>query len=198
MHRIPNILSSIRILLSPVFLVLFFQDEFLWKAIGLAVYIIAAITDYFDGYYARKYKTESDFGVFLDPLADKFLTFSGFFVLPFIDPVQFPWWAIILIIIRDVIITLLRVYTKRKKKLMVTRTTAKIKTTVQMVFLYIGLAVGLFQGVDFFAGDWVRYILSTNILLYLMIFVTFVTVYSGIEYIYVNRSIFKSKASETT
>lgn len=99
MHRIPNILSSIRILLSPVFLVLFFQDEFLWKAIGLAVYIIAAITDYFDGYYARKYKTESDFGVFLDPLADKFLTFSGFFVLPFIDPVQFPWWAIILIII---------------------------------------------------------------------------------------------------
>lgn len=198
MHRIPNILSSIRILLSPVFLVLFFQDEFLLKAIGLAVYIIAAITDYFDGYYARKYKTESDFGVFLDPLADKFLTFSGFFVLPFIDPVQFPWWAIILIIIRDVIITLLRVYTKRKKKLMVTRTIAKIKTTVQMVFLYIGLAVGLFQNVDFFAGDWVRYILSTNILLYLMLFVTFVTVYSGIEYIYVNRSIFKSKASETT
>lgn len=198
MHRIPNILSSIRILLSPVFLVLFFQDEFLLKAIGLAVYIIAAITDYFDGYYARKYKTESDFGVFLDPLADKFLTFSGFFVLPFIDPVQFPWWAIILIIIRDVIITLLRVYTKRKKKLMVTRTIAKIKTTVQMVFLYIGLAVGLFQNVDFFAGEWVRYILSTNILLYLMLFVTFVTVYSGIEYVYVNRSIFKSKASETT
>lgn len=198
MHRIPNILSSIRILLSPVFLVLFFQDEFLLKAIGLAVYIIAAITDYFDGYYARKYKTESDFGVFLDPLADKFLTFSGFFVLPFIDPIQFPWWAIILIIIRDVIITLLRVYTKRKKKLMVTRTIAKIKTTVQMVFLYIGLAVGLFQNVDFFAGDWVRYILSTNILLYLMLFVTFVTVYSGIEYVYVNRSIFKSKASETT
>lgn len=196
MHRIPNILSSVRILLSPVFLILFFQDEFLLKAIGLAVYIIAAITDYFDGYYARKYKTESDFGVFLDPLADKFLTFSGFFVLPFIDPVQFPWWAIILIVIRDIVITLLRIYTKRKKKLMVTRATAKIKTTVQMVFLYIGLAVGLFKNVEFFVGDWVRYILNTNILLYLMIFVTFVTVYSGIEYLYVNRGIFKMKASE--
>lgn len=76
---------------------------------------------------------------------------------------------------------------KRKKVTMETRFTAKIKTTIQMVFLYIGLAVGLFQGVDFFAGVWVDWILETDILLYLMIFVTGVTVYSGVEYLVVNR-----------
>lgn len=196
MHRLPNILSGVRIVLAPVFLVLFFQDDFLLKAIGLAVYIIAAITDYYDGYFARKYKVYTDFGAFLDPLADKFLTFSGFIVLPFIAVDQFPWWAIGLIIVRDTVITVLRVYMKRKKVTMETRFTAKIKTTIQMVFLYIGLAVGLFQGVDFFAGAWVEWILDTNILLILMLFVTAVTVYSGIEYLYVNRAHLKSSKSE--
>lgn len=193
MHRLPNILSSIRIILSPIFLLLWFQDEFLLKALGLAVYIIAAVTDYFDGYYARKFEVQSKLGVFLDPLADKFLTFSGFIVLPFIDAEQFPWWAIGIIIFRDVVITIFRIYTNRKEQPMVTRFTAKAKTTIQMIFLYIGLVVGLFQNVDFFVGDWVQLILQTDILLYLMIFVASVTLYSGVEYIVVNRMVFKSE-----
>lgn len=190
MHRLPNILSAVRLLLAPIFLFLFFQDSFLFKAIGLAVFIIAAVTDYFDGYYARKYQVESALGRFLDPLADKFLTFSGFIVLPFISADQFPWWAIILIILRDIIITVFRVYTNRKKQPMATRFTAKAKTTVQMVFLYIGLLVGLFQNVNFFVSDWISMLLETDILLYLMIFVTSVTLYSGVEYIVINRAVF--------
>ncbi|GAB5408172.1 MAG: CDP-diacylglycerol--glycerol-3-phosphate 3-phosphatidyltransferase [Balneolaceae bacterium] len=158
------------------------------------VYIIAAITDYFDGYYARKYQVETTLGIFLDPLADKFLTFSGFFVLPFIDSEQFPWWAIGIIIFRDVVITVFRVYTNRKKQPMITRFTAKAKTTIQMIFLYLGLVVGLFQNVNFFLGDWARLLLSTDILLYLLIFVASVTLYSGIEYIVVNKSVFKKSS----
>ncbi len=162
---------------------------------GLVVYIIAAVTDYFDGYYARKYAVESKLGIFLDPLADKFLTFSGFCVLPFIDSDLFPWWAIGLIIFRDVVITIFRVYTNRKKQPMITRFTAKAKTTIQMIFLYLGLIVGLFQNIDFFLGDWVRLLLDTQILLYLMIFVTSVTLYSGVEYIVINKSVFKKTYS---
>ena len=195
MHLLPNILSGLRIILAPVFLILFFQDDFIMKAIGLGVYIIAAITDYYDGYFARKYEVYSDFGAFLDPLADKFLTFSGFIVLPFIAADQFPWWAIILIIFRDTVITILRVYMKQRNVSMITRKTAKIKTTIQMVFLYLGLCIGLFQNVDFFAGEWVEWILSTNILLYLMIFVTGVTIYSGVEYLVVNQHHLKIKNS---
>lgn len=194
MHRIPNILSTVRIILSPVFLFLWFQDDFLLKTLGLAIYVIAAITDYFDGYYARKYKIESKLGIFLDPLADKFLTFSGFGVLPFIDPVQFPWWAIGVIFFRDIAITLFRVFTNRRNQPMITRFTAKAKTTIQMIFLYIGLLVGLFQNVDFFVADWVSWLLSTNILLSMMLFVAFVTLYSGIEYVVINRAVFKKKS----
>lgn len=195
MHLLPNILSGLRIILAPVFLILFFQDDFIMKAIGLGVYIIAAITDYYDGYFARKYGVYSDFGAFLDPLADKFLTFSGFIVLPFIAADQFPWWAIILIIFRDTVITILRVYMKQRNVSMITRKTAKIKTTIQMVFLYLGLCIGLFQNVDFFTGEWVEWILSTNILLYLMIFVTGITIYSGVEYVVVNQHHLKIKKS---
>ena len=195
MHLLPNILSGLRIILAPVFLILFFQDDFIMKAIGLGVYIIAAITDYYDGYFARKYEVYSDFGAFLDPLADKFLTFSGFIVLPFIAADQFPWWAIILIIFRDTVITILRLYMKQRNVSMITRKTAKIKTTIQMVFLYLGLCIGLFQNVDFFAGEWVEWILSTNILLYLMIFITGVTIYSGVEYLVVNQHHLKIKKS---
>lgn len=187
MHRLPDILSGVRILLAPVFLFLFFQDDFIMNTIGLAVYIIAAVTDYYDGYFARKYQIDSNFGAFLDPLADKILTFSGFIVLPFIDTTQFPWWAINIIIIRDTFITILRVYLKRKKVNMQTRHTAKIKTTIQMFFLYLGLIIGLFQGVDFIAANWVEWLLNTNIMFYLMIFVTGVTAYSGIEYLLVNK-----------
>ena len=196
MLLLPNILSGLRIILAPVFLILFFQDDFVMKAIGLGVYIIAAITDYYDGYYARKFGIYSDFGAFLDPLADKFLTFSGFIVLPFIAADQFPWWAIILIIFRDTVITILRVYMKQKNVAMITRKTAKIKTTIQMVFLYLGLCVGLFQNVNFFAGLWVEWILNTNILLYLMIFVTGVTIYSGVEYLVINQNQLKIKKLE--
>jgi CDP-diacylglycerol--glycerol-3-phosphate 3-phosphatidyltransferase len=187
MHRLPDILSGVRILLAPVFLFLFFQEDFIMNTIGMAVYIIAAVTDYYDGYFARKYQIDSNFGAFLDPLADKILTFSGFIVLPFIDTTQFPWWAIIIIIIRDTFITILRVYLKHKKVNMQTRYSAKIKTTIQMVFLYLGLLIGLFQGVDFIAANWVEWLLNTNIMFYLMIFVTGVTAYSGIEYLLVNK-----------
>lgn len=195
MHRIPNILSSVRIILSPIFLLLWFQDEFFLKLLGLIVYIIAAVTDYFDGYYARKYAVESKIGIFLDPLADKFLTFSGFCVLPFIDAEQFPWWAIGVIIFRDVTITIFRVYTNRKKQPMITRFTAKAKTTIQMIFLYLGLVVGLFQNSGFFLEDWARLLLQTDILLYLMIFVASVTLYSGIEYLFVNKAVFKKSSN---
>ena len=84
---------------------------------------------------------------------------------------------------------------KQRNVSMITRKTAKIKTTIQMVFLYLGLCIGLFQNVDFFAGEWVEWILTTNILLYLMIFVTGVTIYSGVEYLVVNRHHLKIKKS---
>ena len=160
-----------------------------WGILSIVVFTIAAITDYFDGHYARKHQIETSLGVFLDPLADKILTFSAFVVLPFIDPNQFPWWAIIVIIVRDVFMTVLRIYVNRNHIEMATRSFAKTKTTIQLVFLLIGV----FYGTDNIIGTIGEYILHTGVMFWLMMFVTFITVYSALEYIVANKSIFTSK-----
>lgn len=192
MKSLPNILSGTRLLMAPIFFFLFIQDDLLWRGISLVVFSIAALTDFFDGYFARKYEVESNFGIFLDPLADKFLTFAGFVCLPFVDSSQFVWWAIILIVIRDVTITLLRIYSDRQGIVMQTRKTAKIKTAAQMGYLYIALLLGFLILIPGTTSEIVRTIFSTDILYWGLIAVTAITVYSGIEYLYVNRNLFSS------
>lgn len=195
MKSLPNILSSLRIVLAPVFLYLYLQGGLVWGLLSILVFTIAAITDYFDGHYARKYQIETSLGVFLDPLADKVLTFSAFIVLPFIDESQFPWWAVTLIIIRDVFMTSLRVYANKKNMQMKTRNLAKTKTTIQLTFLYVALLLGVFEGTGNIIAHWAEVILSTGAMFWVMMFVTFVTVYSGLEYIFTNKNLFRSSAS---
>ncbi len=180
--------------MAPVFLILFIQDDILWRGLSLFVFLIAALSDIIDGYYARRYEVESDFGVFLDPLADKFLTFAGFVCLPFLDPQHFPWWAVFLIVIRDIAVTSLRIFASRQGIVLETRTTAKAKTAIQMGYLYVALLFGfliLFGGAF---DELVRTIYATNIFYWGMMAVVFITVYSGIEYLIVNRKLFYSAA----
>lgn len=190
MQRIPNILSVSRIVLAPLFVVMYIQDALLWSSLSIAVFAIAAVTDYFDGYIARHYAAGSKAGVFLDPLADKILTFAGFICLPFISSEQFPWWAIILIFLRDIFVTLLRIWASRRGKEMQTSISAKAKTFSQMVFLYIVLLVGVFVQAEVTIGEYSRQLLNTGILEWVFYAVTFITVYTGVEYTWVNRHLF--------
>ncbi|WP_421774925.1 CDP-alcohol phosphatidyltransferase family protein [Gracilimonas sp.] len=191
MKNIPNILSAIRMVLAPIFLFMYIQDELVWRSLSIAVFATAAVTDYFDGKIARYYQLESDFGVFIDPLADKFLTFAGFFCLPFLDVSQFPWWAVIVIVVRDVFVTSLRLYADRKKIPLKTRFTAKAKTMVQMVFLYTVLLLGVFKQADIEFAEAATQFFNSGVLYYVMMFVTALTVYSGAEYIWGNSQLFK-------
>ena len=142
MRQLPNILSTIRIILAPIFLMLYVQDEVVWRALSVGIFAVAVVTDFFDGYIARLYSAETDYGVFLDPLADKFLTFAGFICLPFINVSQFPWWAVGVIVFRDIIVTGMRILADYRDLSMDTRLTAKFKTLGQMFFLYLALMVG--------------------------------------------------------
>ncbi|MDG5766118.1 CDP-diacylglycerol--glycerol-3-phosphate 3-phosphatidyltransferase [Balneolales bacterium ANBcel1] len=191
MKRIPNILSLLRILLAPLFVYLYLQDAFFWAALGMVVFIVAAITDYLDGYLARRLKVSSSLGMFLDPLADKILTFAGFICLPLIDPAQFPWWIIAVIVVRDIAITSLRVWADYRGVVMETRSLAKAKTMVQMIFLYTALLTALLAKAGGFVGDTATYFLNLGLLGWLFIFVMVFTVYTALEYLYINRKLFR-------
>ena len=100
---------------------------------ALMIFIIASITDAYDGYYARKYDQITPEGKFLDPLADKILVTSAFMSFALLDVVEF--WMIGLIIFRDLFVTGLRMAMERKGLSMVTSTVAKAKTATQMTII---------------------------------------------------------------
>ena len=190
MQRLPNILSTTRLILAPIFLLLYIQDEVVWRALSVGIFAVAVVTDFFDGYIARLYGYQTPYGVFLDPLADKFLTFAGFICLPFIDADQFPWWAVFIIVFRDVLVTGMRMLADRKNIKMDTRLTAKFKTLSQMFFLYSVLLVGVFIETDVWLSAYCIELMQSGILAWLMMAIVVLTVYSGFEYIYINKNLF--------
>lgn len=100
---LPNQLTILRIILTPVFLFFFLSDNSLFIQISLAVYIVAALTDWYDGWLARKFNYITEWGKFWDPLADKILTsavFIGFVIVGLL-----PLWMVFLIIFRDLSVT---------------------------------------------------------------------------------------------
>ncbi len=198
MRRLPNILSTIRIILAPIFLILYVQDEVVWRALSVGVFAVAVVTDFFDGYIARLYGYQTAYGVFLDPLADKFLTFAGFICLPFIDASQFPWWAIVVIVFRDILVTGMRMLADYRNLSMDTRFTAKVKTLSQMFFLYLVLMVGVFIETDVWLTAYCIQLMQSGILGWLMVAIVILTVYSGFEYLYVNKKIFSIKNDTKT
>nr|WP_282958229.1 CDP-alcohol phosphatidyltransferase family protein [Halalkalibaculum roseum] len=183
-------MSATRMILAPIFLLLYIQDEVVWRALSVGIFAVAVVTDFFDGYIARLYGYQTAYGVFLDPLADKFLTFAGFICLPFINAEQFPWWAVGVIVLRDVIVTGMRMIADHRNISMKTRFTAKFKTMAQMIFLYLVLMVGVFINTDVWLSTYSRELMQSGILEWGMMAIVVLTLYSGVEYILTNKEIF--------
>ena len=133
MMTLPNILTFGRILLTPVFIICLFDDFPAAHIWALVIFVIASITDAYDGYYARKNNMVTDTGRFLDPLADKILVSSAFISFAIMELIDF--WMVGIIIFRDVFVTGLRVVMSRHGKTMMTSKIAKSKTGVQLLSL---------------------------------------------------------------
>jgi CDP-diacylglycerol--glycerol-3-phosphate 3-phosphatidyltransferase len=189
-QKLPNILSSLRIILAFLFVYLYLQTELEYRITSLVIFFFAAISDYYDGKIAREYEIETKFGVFLDPLADKFLTFAGFASLAVLAPSVFPWWIVIVITVRDVGVTLLRIYAEKKDYNMETRFLAKAKTLVQMIYLYLALLFGMIVNLSY---NWVAILGITFHVAFWMVLL--LTVYSGLEYIFTNKKLFQKSSA---
>jgi CDP-diacylglycerol--glycerol-3-phosphate 3-phosphatidyltransferase len=194
---IPNQLTALRILLVPVFFVLLLQADPYLKLLGVIVFVFASLTDFYDGYHARKYGVTTRLGAFLDPLADKLLITAAF--LLYVGMGYLALWMVVLVIIRDVVVTGLRVYAEFKNRPVVTSMEAKYKTLVQNIFVYVVMALMLMKEAAF-AGKSVsltvnRFLVS-GYLNYIMLAVTVFTVYTGISYLVSNWRICLHKPLE--
>ena len=156
-----------RVLLIPFYMAAMYLsggNTGVWMWIALLVFIAASLTDYLDGHIARKYHQTTDFGKFLDPLADKLLTISAMCV--FCQWGSFPAWALMIVLTREFAVTGLRLIAVQKGNVIAAGWSGKIKTASTMVGL---CAMMVIPGVA-----WL------NALVIAVIVVT--TVYSGTEY----------------
>jgi len=189
---LPNQLTVLRIILTPVFYLLFRTGEPLFVQISMGVYIVAAFTDWYDGWLARKFNYITEWGKFLDPLADKILNSAAFFAFVYLDIL--PLWMVVIIVIRDFFITGLRAVADYQNISFVTRKSAKWKTFMQMVFINYLLFVYTFSITSsIYVGNEsiFKLLMDENLIYYTMSFVTILTFYTGIEYVYKNIALIK-------
>lgn len=160
-------ITLIRVLFIPVYMVFMYMSggqTGVWMWISLGVFILASLTDYIDGQIARKYNQISDFGKFLDPLADKLLTIAA--MLMFCQWGSFPAWALMIVLTREFAVTGLRLVAVGKGKVIAAGWSGKVKTASTMVGLCVWM---VFPGVELLSGIITAVIIIT-------------TVYSGVEY----------------
>lgn len=175
---LPNLLTILRILLTPPIIIFLFWGEgyrgktYLFASVVL--FTVAALTDFFDGYFARKYSAKTKHGSFLDPLADKILVISTFLAFYFLDIISF--WLIAVIVLRDFGITFLRTFMLKNGSSLNTSYFAKVKTTFQFIAIYLCFLYLIIN--SYLNIDYLKIYLDS-----FMFLVAIVTLWSGIDYL---------------
>ncbi len=180
--NVPNLLSISRIVLIPVLIYLLYMKMWIW---ALILFGGASLTDLLDGWSARKLNQESEFGVFIDPLADKFLVISVLTALMVIDPYLeiFDFWMIVVIVGRDVLITFMRFLAYRRGRHLQTSSFGKVKTAFQMVSIVIIIMIYLVRKKGI-------YVTHQSVPYWIMLVVTVLTALSGLRYLFTNWRLF--------
>jgi CDP-diacylglycerol---glycerol-3-phosphate 3-phosphatidyltransferase len=180
--NLPNTISIARILLIPFFILFLLAPMNLGTVLGMKtgvfiaflIFIFASLTDWVDGYLARKLNLVTNLGKFLDPLADKLLMTGGF--VAFVEIGLAPAWIVILILSREFAVTGLRVVAASEGKVIAAGYSGKVKTTIQ-IFTIIALFLN------------VSPVLNTVMLWASAI----ITIYSGIEYFVENKKVLQTQ-----
>lgn len=174
-----NKITLIRIALIPVFLFFLLTDAVLYsRFIAVAVFLIASATDSLDGYIARKYNQITDFGKFIDPLADKTLVISA--LVGMVQLGQICAVAVIMIIAREFAVTGLRIVAASSGRVIAAAMSGKLKTVIQIVTIAFIIASYEFIGVFPFLTY------ANSALVWITVIIT---IYSGAEYIIKNKDV---------
>ena len=169
-------ITLVRVAMIPAFLATMYAsygEAGLWMYISLAIFIIASLTDFVDGYIARHYNQTTDFGKFLDPLADKLLTVAA--MAMFCEWGVFPAWALMVILTREFAVSGLRMVASQKGSVIAAGWSGKVKTASTMVCIVL-----MFLPIPAVVNTicvWV---------------ITLTTLYSGVEYFMKNKDVIQS------
>jgi CDP-diacylglycerol--glycerol-3-phosphate 3-phosphatidyltransferase len=189
----PNYLTMLRVALTPVFVLLY---RYVGVAFGLLAFSAAAVTDLLDGRIARKTGKVTDFGKFMDPLADKLLVCAALFAFLKLGPRLITSWMVLIIVIRELTITILRTWAARKGNVIAATKLGKYKASSQMYSIAIALLLLTIADIRrrFFPNSlhFLTRIRNHNgPIFYLMLIPVALTLISGLEFLYINRKLLK-------
>ncbi len=165
-----NKITLVRVILIPVFVVICYLSFPYSRWVALVIFILASFSDFLDGYIARTYNQITDFGKFLDPIADKLLVTSA--MLIFVEQGRMPAWVLLCVIAREFAVSALRLVAVDNGRVIAAGWSGKVKTASTMVCICVLLVFDL---------------PVLNLVCNAVILVT--TVYSGIEYFIRNRDV---------
>ena len=166
-----NKLTLCRVVMIPIFIVLLYQDFTHHLLAALGVFILASITDFVDGYVARHYNQVTDFGKFMDPLADKLLVMSA--MAWFVQAGWMAAWAFFLVIARELAVTGLRLVAVEQGRVIAAAKSGKVKTASTMVCICLMLLLSN----------------AATLRLVCVWIILLTTIYSGVEYFIKNRDV---------
>lgn len=175
--NLANKITMARVVMIPLFCAVYmgtFLTEPISRYTALAIFIVASLSDWLDGYIARSRNLVTNFGKFADPLADKLLVLAALICL--VDKGLLPWWLVILILSREFIITGFRTIAAAENIVIAASWWGKIKTNLQLIMIIFIIAG--------FQGEWAN--ITANVLILLA---AFFTVMSAVDYIYKNRQV---------
>ncbi len=187
--NLPNKLTILRVILVPAFVIVLTVGITapLSYGIAAAVFLVTALTDMLDGKIARKYGLVTDFGKFMDPLADKFMVFASLITLIVADGFEYLrpilLWVTLIVILRELAVTSMRLVVSGKASAtsLAANMLGKVKTVSQIVFIMTALLEPIVFGVIL---KFVSVVAEYHVLTYLtMAFMTVMTVWSGMQYI---------------
>ena len=186
--NLPNILTLSRLMISPVFMILLLVDNVYSRYSALALFILASITDLLDGYLARKRGQQTDFGKFMDPVADKILISLA--LVSFVALKVANTWVVMVIIGREFLIMGLRTLVAYRREVMQSSFMAKVKTFSQMtavfgMLVFICLSDSVSADMFYILPQWLERIKQgfDGLLFFAML----LTLFSGLDYVIKNR-----------
>lgn len=188
--NLPNKLTISRIIASFIFI--FFLTVFgglTAKIIAFLIFIFASLTDYYDGIIARRENMVTDFGKFMDPIADKILVLGAF--LAFVQMQLVESWMVVIILSREIIITSLRLFALHKGTVLAAERGGKHKTASQMTAIFLILFYLIFKEIMEKLSVWnIRLEFYCSVGIYILMTITVIlTLISGISYLWRNRQI---------
>jgi len=191
--NLPNKITVLRIFLTFVFMFFLFGHGFWPKVISLIIFVIAAITDFCDGWLANKNNMTTDFGKLMDPFADKILILAAF--AAFVQMQLVEAWMFIIILARELLVTSLRLFALLNKgKVLSASKSGKHKTAYQMfaIFIILGFIVLKEAMLKFYTWNPAWEKIFRQGVYVLMLVAVILTINSGFRYLWKNRKIITS------